>query len=124
MGFDSIYLWKDPLVTGPIFGSLLSVLISICYYSLISVVAYTSLFVLMTVAGIKLYVYVMNTFLKKNVPDPIQKYAGELPKSFEYITQIRSVFCRLTRNPGKNINIVYCEVLLLLILPLTSPGLN
>ena len=46
MSFENIYLWQDPLVTGPIFASLLIVLISISYYSLISVVSYTALFVL------------------------------------------------------------------------------
>ena len=76
MGFEDIYLWKNPFCSGPIFGTVLLVLLSICYYSLISVVAYTALFVLGTMAGIKLYVYVMNNFLKKNVNDPLQKYAS------------------------------------------------
>merc|ERR1712152_8192 len=50
--------------------------ISICYYSLISVMAYTSLFILMVVAGLKLYTYVMVTFLKKETANPIAKYTG------------------------------------------------
>jgi hypothetical protein len=77
MGCDNIYLWRDPVVTGPIFVTMLTVMISICYYSLISVAAYTALFILGTAAGVKLYVYVMKTFLKKdNVNDPIQRCAG------------------------------------------------
>lgn len=76
MGFENIYMWKDPLVSGPIFGVVLVVLLSTSYYSCVSVAAYTGLFLLGTVAGIKLYVYVMNNLLKKNVEDPIQKYGG------------------------------------------------
>jgi len=76
MGFDQLYLWADPTRTGPIFASVLMVLIAICYYSLISVLGYTGLFILGTMTGVKIYVYVMNTFLKKNVQDPIQMYSG------------------------------------------------
>lgn len=76
MGFESTYHWEDPIYTGVIFGAVLATLISICYYSLISVMAYTSLVVLMVVAGVKLYTYVMVTFLKKDTANPIAKYTG------------------------------------------------
>ncbi|XP_059086920.1 reticulon-1-A-like isoform X2 [Tigriopus californicus] len=76
MGFEDIYLWKDPLVSGPVFGVILITLISTCYYSTVSVVAYSGLFILGTMVGLKLYVYVMNNLLKKNVEDPIQKYSS------------------------------------------------
>eukprot|EP00095_Tigriopus_kingsejongensis_P006541 maker-scaffold515_size150689-snap-gene-0.30 protein:Tk06541 transcript:maker-scaffold515_size150689-snap-gene-0.30-mRNA-1 annotation:"reticulon-4-like isoform x6" len=76
MGFDNVYMWKDPLVSGPSFGVILITLISTCYYSTVSVLAYSGLFVLGTMVGLKLYVYVMNNLLKKNVEDPIQKYAA------------------------------------------------
>jgi len=75
MGFEAVYLWVDPIVTGPIFLSLLVTLLSITCYSMISVAAYTSLFLLGTACGIKLYVYVLTTFLKKEVNDPLAKYA-------------------------------------------------
>jgi hypothetical protein len=78
MSCDYIYLWRDPVTTGPVFVSILIVLFSVCYYSLISVVAFTALFILGTASGVKLYVYVMNTFLKKNVNDPIQRCSGNL----------------------------------------------
>lgn len=76
MGFESTYHWQDPIYTGVVFGAVLVTLISICYYSLISVMAYTSLFVLAAVAGVKLYTYVMVTFLKKDMANPIAKYTG------------------------------------------------
>ena len=76
MGFESTYQWEDPIYTGVVFGTVMATLISICYYSLISVMAYTSLFILMVVAGLKLYTYVMVTFLKKETANPIAKYTG------------------------------------------------
>merc|ERR1711953_1499672 len=76
MGFESTYQWEDPIYTGVVFGTVMATLISICYYSLISVCAYTSLFILMVVAGLKLYTYVMVTFLKKETANPIAKYTG------------------------------------------------
>jgi hypothetical protein len=76
MGFESTYHWEDPIYTGVVFGAVMATLISICYYSLISVCAYTSLFILMAVAGLKLYTYVMVTFLKKETANPIAKYTG------------------------------------------------
>ena len=77
MGFESVYLWVDPVTTGPVFVSVLVALFSITCYSLLSVLSYSALFVLGTACGIRLYVYVMNTFLKKNVNDPIAKYSSE-----------------------------------------------
>ena len=80
MSFEQIYLWSDPTKTGPIFVSVLATLLAICYYSLISVLGYTGLFVLGTMTGVKAYVYVMNTFLKKDVNDPLASLAGEKRK--------------------------------------------
>merc|ERR1712235_119183 len=76
MGFESTYQWEDPIYSGVVFGSVLSTLVAICYYSLISVFAYASLTVLMAVLGIKIYTYVMVTFLKKETTNPIAKIAG------------------------------------------------
>lgn len=68
---------KDTLATGPVFASVLFTLISMCYYSVISVVAYTCLFILGAVVGVKIYLYVMKNFLKKpDVVDPIAKLSG------------------------------------------------
>ena len=78
MGFESTYQWEDPIYSGVVFGSVLSTLVAICYYSLISVFAYASLTVLMAVLGIKIYTYVMVTFLKKETTNPIAKIAGKL----------------------------------------------
>merc|ERR1712099_215572 len=78
MGFEKTYLWEDPIQSGVIFGSVFVSLISICYYSLISVCAYLSLTALLAVLSLKVYTYVMVTFLKKEVAcSPLAKI-GEL----------------------------------------------
>ena len=108
MGFESTYHWEDPIYTGVIFGTVLATLISICYYSLISVCAYTSLFVLMCVAGVKLYTYVMVTFLKKDTVNPIAKYTGKIKliNTFGVSWYNRAGFCinlyLLTRHLFRN----------------------
>ena len=78
MGFEKTYLWEDPIHSGIIFGSVFVTLISICYFSLISVVAYVSLTALLAVLSLKVYTYVMVTFLKKEVAiNPLAKIAGK-----------------------------------------------
>merc|ERR1711909_186796 len=78
MGFENTYLWQDPIQSGIIFGSVFVSLILICYYSLISVCAYLSLTALLAVLSLKVYTYVMVTFLKKEVAcNPLAKI-GEL----------------------------------------------
>merc|ERR1712095_29945 len=66
-GFEKTYLWEDPIHSGIIFGSVLVTLISICYYSLTALLAVVSL---------KVYTYVMVTFLKKETPNPLAKVAA------------------------------------------------
>ena len=56
--------WDNPAASGGLFAGVLSVLLSISYFSLISVVAYLALATLAGVAAIKLYSFVM-VFLKK-----------------------------------------------------------
>ena len=77
MGFESTYQWEDPIYSGVVFGSVFTTLVAICYYSLISVFAYASLTLLMAVIGVKIYTYVMVTFLKKETTNPIAKFAGK-----------------------------------------------
>ncbi len=77
MGFEDTYLWVNPINSGVIFGSVFVTLISICYYSLLSVVAYVSLTALMAVLSLKIYTYVMVTFLKKETANPLAKFSGK-----------------------------------------------
>lgn len=77
MSLCSLVHWEDPIASGAVFGSVLVTLLSICYYSLISVCAYTSLTLLMLVLAVKLYSYVM-VLMKKAEPgsDPLAKVAA------------------------------------------------
>merc|ERR1712045_827959 len=89
MGFEKTYLWEDPIQSGIVFGSVLVTLISICYYSLISVVAYCSLTALLAVLSLKIYTYVMVTFLKKETANPLAKCSEiNLTVSEEKVNQI------------------------------------
>lgn len=67
-----LVLWESPVASASTLGFVLAGLISICYFSFISVVAYISLTFLVVVLGIKIYSYVM-VFLKKAEPgsDPL-----------------------------------------------------
>jgi len=64
--------WENPVSSASTLGFVLACLVSICYYSFISVVAYISLTLLVIVLGIKIYSYAM-VFLKKADPsnDPL-----------------------------------------------------
>merc|ERR1711941_95692 len=89
MGFEKTYLWEDPIQSGIVFGSVLVTLISICYYSLISVAAYCSLTALLAVLSLKIYTYVMVTFLKKETANPLAKCSEiNLTVSEEKVNQI------------------------------------
>jgi hypothetical protein len=56
--------WESPVASASTLGFVLTILVSICYYSFISVVAYISLTLLAIVLCIKIYSYVM-VFMKK-----------------------------------------------------------
>jgi hypothetical protein len=89
MGFEKTYQWEDPIHSGIVFGSVLVSLMSICYYSLISVVAYVSLTALVAVLSLKIYTYVMVTFLKKETANPLAKFSNvELTIPEEKVNQL------------------------------------
>lgn len=69
---SSLVHWDSPVASGGTLAAVLAVLVSICYYSLISVAAYISLTLLVLVLGIKIYSYAM-VFMKKAEPgsDPL-----------------------------------------------------
>jgi len=73
-GLEKTQLWEDPVESGIVFGSVFVSLLSMCYFSLISVVAYVCLTTLVAVIGFKIYSYVMVNFMKKEVPiNPLVK---------------------------------------------------
>ena len=74
--------WENPVGSASTLGFVLAVLVSICYYSFISVVAYISLTLLVVVLGIKIYSFAM-VFLKKVRNSHFQ--SGHQPKSREVV---------------------------------------
>jgi len=65
--------WDNPAASAGMFSGVLALLVSICYYSLVSVLAYISLGLLAAIMAIKVYSTVM-VFMKKTEPgsDPLQ----------------------------------------------------
>ena len=77
MVLPNILHWEDPMQSGAVFSTVLVILVSLCYYSLITVASYTCLTLLMLVLAVKLYSYVM-VMLKKAEPgsDPLAMVAS------------------------------------------------
>jgi hypothetical protein len=59
LSLTSMLYWEDPMLTGPIFGSVLVVLVSLASCSLLSVASYTALLLLTAVAVAKVAAFVM-----------------------------------------------------------------
>lgn len=64
--------WENPVTSSVVLSSVLATLVSVCYFSLIAVLAYISLAVLTAILGVKIYSYGM-VFMKKAEPgtDPL-----------------------------------------------------
>jgi len=68
--------WEDPIQTGVVFGTVLVILTSLSYCSLLSVVAYSALTLLFVVLAVKVYSYVMvKTGKADESSDPLLKVA-------------------------------------------------
>jgi len=77
MELPAMLYWEDPIQTGAVFGTVLVVLLSLASYSLITVVSYTALTLLLVVAWVKLYSYVMVMMKKAEAgSDPLAKVAA------------------------------------------------
>ena len=72
MELKNILNWSDPSLSGTIFGSGLVFLVSLSYFSLLSVIAYLALALLFLGMGCKVYVHLMGA-LKKPCKDPLAK---------------------------------------------------
>jgi len=59
MSATALLHWQEPMLTAPIFGSVLVALVSLAYCSLLSVTSYTALLLLTAVAVAKVYAFVM-----------------------------------------------------------------
>ncbi|XP_031835314.1 reticulon isoform X6 [Nomia melanderi] len=68
---DLIY-WRDPKKSGPVFGCILGVLLSLAYFSLISVLAYISLLVLTGTVAFRIYKTVFQAIQKTSDGHPFK----------------------------------------------------
>jgi len=77
MSVASLVYWEDPVQSGALFGTVLVTLVSLSYYSLISVVSYLFLTLLALVILVKIYSYVMVMLKKAEAGcDPLDMIAG------------------------------------------------
>merc|ERR1711913_255764 len=70
LSIRNILNWSDPSLSGLVFGSGFVFLLSLSYFSLLSVIAYFALSLLFLGMGCKVYVHLMGA-LKKPCKDPL-----------------------------------------------------
>ncbi|XP_066280603.1 reticulon-1-A-like isoform X6 [Branchiostoma lanceolatum] len=73
---DLVY-WKDPKVTGGVFGGLLVLLLSLTFYSVLSVVAYLILALLTVTISFRVYKNVLNAVQKSTDGHPFKQWLDE-----------------------------------------------
>ncbi|KAK3588741.1 hypothetical protein CHS0354_024219 [Potamilus streckersoni] len=100
---DLIY-WKDVKKTGVVFGSMLFVLLSLVFFSLLSVLAYLALAILSVTFTFRLYKSVMQAVQKTNEGHPFRKYL-EMDLNLK-----EAVVERAAENIAKNLNNVLGEL--------------
>ncbi|XP_078592767.1 reticulon-1-A-like isoform X4 [Branchiostoma floridae x Branchiostoma japonicum] len=73
---DLVY-WKDPKVTGGVFGGLLVLLLSLTFYSVLSVVAYLILALLTVTISFRVYKNVLNAVQKSTDGHPFKEWLDQ-----------------------------------------------
>lgn len=71
---ESLIYWRDPKKSGAVFGSILVVLLSLAYFSLISVTAYLSLIVLVGTICFRIYKNIMQAVQKTSDGHPFKEF--------------------------------------------------
>ncbi|KOX80376.1 Reticulon-4 [Melipona quadrifasciata] len=68
----ALIYWRDPKKSGPVFGCILGVLLSLAYFSLISVLAYLSLLILTGTITFRIYNTILQAIQKTSDGHPFQ----------------------------------------------------
>lgn len=68
----ALIYWRDPMTSGIVFGAIIGVLLSLAYYSLISVLAYLSLLVLIGTVVFRIYKTVLQAVQKTSDGHPFK----------------------------------------------------
>jgi len=71
---EALVYWRDPKKSGIVFGSVLAVLLSLTLFSLISVVAYSSLIVLVAAISFRIYKNILQAVQKTSEGHPFKEY--------------------------------------------------
>ncbi|XP_017772181.1 PREDICTED: reticulon-1 isoform X2 [Nicrophorus vespilloides] len=71
---ESLIYWRDPKKSGPIFGGVLLILLSLKFFSLISVVAYVSLLGLAATISFRIYKNIVQAVQKTGDGHPFKDY--------------------------------------------------
>lgn len=71
---EAVLYWRDPKVSGICFGSGLAILLAISAFSVISVIAYTSLLVLVGTVSFRIYKNVLQAVQKTSEGHPFKQY--------------------------------------------------
>ena len=64
--------WRDPKKSGVVFGAGLAILLSLTFFSIISVIAYTSLAVLSVTLSFRIYKNILQAVQKTNEGHPFK----------------------------------------------------
>jgi len=71
---ESLIYWRDPKKSGPVFGAVLLILLSLKFFSLISVVAYVSLLALGATISFRIYKNIVQAVQKTGDGHPFKEY--------------------------------------------------
>lgn len=71
---ESLIYWRDPKKSGPVFGAVLLILLSLKFFSLISVVAYVSLLSLGATISFRIYKNIVQAVQKTGDGHPFKEY--------------------------------------------------
>jgi len=71
---ESLIYWRDPKKSGPVFGAVLVILLSLKFFSLISVVAYVSLLGLLATISFRIYKNIVQAVQKTGDGHPFKEY--------------------------------------------------
>uniref|UniRef100_A0A1B6M6H3 Reticulon-like protein n=1 Tax=Graphocephala atropunctata TaxID=36148 RepID=A0A1B6M6H3_9HEMI len=71
---EALVYWRDPKKSGVVFGSIMAILLSLCYMSLISVVAYSSLLALAGTICFRIYKNILQAVQKTSEGHPFKEF--------------------------------------------------
>lgn len=84
---EALVYWRDPKKSGVVFGSIMAILLSLCYMSLISVVAYSSLLALTGTICFRIYKNILQAVQKTSEGHPFKSVTHSFLLSVDFIVE-------------------------------------